>query len=957
MRRIFCFIGCILLHVIPTLGQNSTTAPHATVDDQIKNAEKQAFTSISTPLAMDKAVRYGILENGLTYYIRHNDYIPERADFYIVHNVGAVLEEDYQDGLAHFLEHMAFNGTKNFPDKGIITYLEKIGVKFGADINAYTAQDQTVYNLCDVPTSRIGIVDTSLMILHDWSGLLTLDPTEIDKERGVIREEWRTRTNAQRRMWAKSLPLLYGDSRYGKRDITGDTAIINNFKPEVLREFYQKWYRPDLQAVIIVGDIDVDYIEKNIKKLFADIPQKKNAVERPYYNIPDNDTPIVAIMTDPEASRTIVSLDYRHQPLSDAQKASFIGYTTSIHNSLISIMISSRLQEIGQKPDAPYVVSYAEYGDLVRTKDVFELITIAKEGKEQACFDTLIKEAQRMDKYGFTTSELERAKIELLSSIERAYNERNKTSNNSYVREYINNYLEFEPIPGVEWEYETMQRVLPQISLDAINKTAKKYVTEKNIAVTITAPEKNKSKLPTKADILSSIEKSKSLELKPYVDNFEQKALISKLPKLGKIKKERKIEKFNATELTLSNGAKVIIKPTTLKENEILINAYSKGGISLFDNETDVRAATFAEGFCEGNGLGEFNNIDLEKQLAGKKAWPSAKINLYSQSLSGSTTKKDLETMMQMIFLKFSDPRKDDEAFATTKNKYKSSLENKYLDPNRIFYDSIQRVVYSDNMYVRPQTAKDIETIKQEDVLNAYKKCFSTPKNFTFYFVGSINVDELKPLICKYIASIPNANTLGNWTDRGIRKAKGKKNTLLKKKMNIDKTSNFIIINGEIEYNLENKVALKMLSDILYTRYFESMRENEGGTYGAHVNSSLSHIPTNEGTLQISFETDPKLQDKLIEIVHDEINKIIKEGPLENDILKVKENLRSRYASNQKLNGWWLNTIMQYNNDGIDVCSDYINIVEKMTASKLKETLKMLIEQGNETIITMQPEK
>src|ERR1035437_6013923 len=554
------------------------------------------------PLPIDPNVRYGKLDNGLTYYIRANKEPKQRADFYIAQNVGAILENDNQNGLAHFLEHMAFNGTKNFPGKGIINYLENIGVKFGADINAHTGLDETVYNLSDVPTVRDGIVDSALLVLHDWSSFISLEDTEIDAERGVIREEWRTGAGADRRMWKESNKLQYPGWQYAKRDVIDDTAIINNFNHKAIRDFYKRWYRPDLQAILIVGDVDVDKVEAEIKTLFADIPKKDNAGERPIYPILDNKEPIISVVKDPEARMTRIELEYKHKKLPDEVKLSMNGYVISTVNSLISTMIGNRFDEITQQADAPFVAAYGYYGELVKSEDAFQLLAIPKERKELQGLDAILLEAKKIKRFGFTNSELERAKTDYLKNLEKSYNERDNQKNNALVREYVRNFLTQEPIPGIEWEYTTVKMILPQLKLEIINQVAKSYVTDSNLIVSIMAPDKEAVKLPTEDQILAAIDNAKKAELKPRVEEILNKPLIDKEPKAGKITKITQNKSLGTTEWTLSNGVKVVIKPTTFKKDEILLNAFSEGGLSEVKNIADIPSGTLAASIVVNNG-------------------------------------------------------------------------------------------------------------------------------------------------------------------------------------------------------------------------------------------------------------------------------------------------------------------------------------------------------------------
>ncbi len=914
-----------------------------------------AAQSMFQPIEMDPALRYGILDNGLTYYIRHNDVVKERADFYIVQNVGAILEEDNQNGLAHFLEHMAFNGTKNFPDKQIINYLETIGVKFGNNVNAYTSLDETVYNLTSVPTFRTGIVDTALLILHDWSGFISLQGNEIDKERGVIREEWRTRANAERRLWSASLPLIYANSQYAKRDIIGDTAIINNFQYETLRRFYHKWYRPDLQAIVIVGDVNVDSVENKIKTIFADIPERKNPDPRPIYPLQDNAVPIVAILTDPEATTVRIRIDYRHQPLSDRMKASMAGYITSVANSLIENMFNNRLDEIAQRPDAPFAAAYGSYQELVKSKDAFILLAIPNEGKEKESLDAILTEAERMKRFGFTPGELTRAKADMLSAYEKSYNERNKTKNNSYVKEYIRNFLDFEPVPGIEWEYKVIQEILPIMSLREVNQIAEKYVEVENQTVLITGPEKESVKLPTTEEVLSMITEVTKADITPYEDNAPSEPLISKAPKKGKIKSKKENKAQEVTEWTLSNGMKVILKPTDFKEDEILLYAYSEGGLSAIDSPDDIPSGLLSSSIVEKNGLGSFSQIELNKIMAGKIAGLRPYIGNYEESLSGSSSVKDFETMLQLVYLYFTGVRQDDDAYNALVNQYRTLLINASSNPNTAFKDSIQVTITGHNQRTKPFDLNQLEKVSQQKALEIFKARFSNPADFTFFLIGNIDIKEMEPLILTYLGGIPEKKATEKWTDRGIRIPKGVVKNNFTKELKIDKASNFILYSGDMSFTLENRLAIGVIKDILNIRYMESLREEEGGTYGVRVQGSVSKIPQNEASLQMTFDTDPKIQEKLLGMIHQEIDTILLNGPMEKDLQKVKENLKNNFNENQTENKWWLNAIISYYKDGEDMKKNYIRTVDSIDGEVVRRKLKQLIGQGNVIEVVMSP--
>lgn len=907
------------------------------------------------PLPMDPALRYGVLENGLTYYIRHNDVVPERADFYIVQDVGAILEEDNQNGLAHFLEHIAFNGTKNFPGKTLIDYFETIGVKFGANINAYTSLDQTVYNLTSVPTYREGIVDTALLVLHDWSGFISMEPSEIDKERGVIREEWRTRANANRRLWSKSLPILYPNSQYAKRDVIGDTAVINNFEPQTLRDFYHKWYRPDLQGLVIVGDVNADSVETKLRRIFADIPKRTNPAKRIYYRLEDNNDPIVAVLTDPEARQTRIEVDFRHEPQSDRAKSSFSGYLAYIDQNLISGMLGLRLNEICQRPDAPIAGSYAEYGELVRTKDAFELIAIAHDGHELDALKTLLTEAERVRRFGFTTAELERAKIDMLSHLEKNYNERNKTKNNTYVQEYIGNFLRFEPVPGIEWEFQNMSQVLPLISLEHINEVAKKFIGERNISIMISGAEKNAAALPDRNAAIAALEEVRGMELQPYQEKDLGKDLLGKKPKKGKIKNTETNKALGTKVWTLSNGMKVVLKPTKLKEDEILLYAYSEGGLSQIDDLEQLPSGRLAATVVEGNGLGDFNMIDLGKKLAGKVLSISPSIGTYDESISGNSSVRDFETLLQLLHLYFTSVREDSDAFTALCNQYKTYLTNRGIDPGAAFSDSVSVTASQHNRRMAPLSLDLLNQVNQKEALALFRNRFKNPADFTVYLVGNIDEEQMKPLILTYLGGIKQGGNLEKWRDQGIRKPKGVVKNYFEKELKVDKASNFVLYSGAMDFTLENRVAMGMVSDILRMRYTESLREQEGGTYGVSTRAGVSSKPLHEATLQMTFDTDPKIQEKMIALIHSEIDSICKNGPKESDFLKVKENLTNNFNANQKENRWWLNTVVSFYKDGDDMTRDYMRVVNGMTPERIRETLKKLTGQGNIIEVVMLP--
>jgi len=909
------------------------------------------------PLPIDPKVRYGKLDNGLTYYIRANKEPKQRAEFFIAQNVGAILENDNQNGLAHFLEHMAFNGTKNYPGKGIINYFETIGVKFGSNINAYTSLDETVYNLSDVPTIRDGIIDSALLVLHDWSNFITLDGGEINDERGVIREEWRTGAGAERRMWKEANKLKYPGSQYAKRDVIGDTAIINNFAHQTIRDFYKKWYRPDLQAILIIGDVDVDKVEAKIKSTFVDIPRKENAGERPVYPILDNAAPIIAVVRDPEARMTRLELDYKHDKLPANVKLSMVGYAKLTINSLISTMIANRFEEITQQADAPFVAGYGNYGELVKSKDAFQLLAIPKEGKELEGLSALLLEAEKIKRFGFTNSELERAKTDYLKNLEKSYNERDNQKNNALVREYVRNFLTQEPIPGIEWEYTTVKMILPQLKLEIINQVAKSYVTDSNLIVSIMAPEKEAVKVPTQAQILAAIDASKKADLKPKAEETMNKPLIEKAPKAGKVAKTAENKVLGTTEWTLNNGVKVVFKPTTFKKDEILMTAFSDGGLSKVKNTADLPSATLAASIVPNNGLGEYNQIELNKILTGKIASVSPSIDAYDEGFSGNSSVSDFETMLQLIYLNFTAPRKDDNAFKALLNNYRASLANSEKDPRKAFSDTVGVMLANHSSRQVTINLKTLDFIDQDKALAIFKERFAVPANFTFIFTGNVdpNNEAVKNAICTYLGSLKSAKGGQKFTDNNIRKPKGKVSNVFAKEMKVKKASNFILYSALMPFNMTNRTAVTAIGSILNIRYLESIREKEGGSYGVGVRGSMNKTPIDEATLMMQFDTDPLKQAKLMAIIHSEVAEIIAKGPRADDFQKVKENMLKKYKEDVEQNPWWSGALERFYQDKLNLVADYKASVEALTPELIQNTLKNIVSQGNVMEVVMKP--
>ncbi|WP_321480970.1 insulinase family protein [uncultured Bacteroides sp.] len=917
------------------------------------------FAQQMPPIPTDPNVRIGKLDNGLTYYIRKNKLPEKRADFYIAQKVGSILEEPSQRGLAHFLEHMCFNGTAHFPGDALKSYLEKIGVKFGENLNAYTSIDETVYNISNVPVTREGPIDSCLLILHDWSNDLLLDGKEIDKERGVIHEEWRTRRSAMQRLQEKALPQMYAGTKYADCMPIGSMDIVDNFKHQTLRDYYEKWYRPDLQGIIVVGDINVDDVEAKIKKIFADIPAQPNAAKRIYYPVNDNKEPIIVIEQDKEQPYVQALIFNKHDATPGDQKGN-MGYLVAQYaKDLISNMLNSRLNELTQTANPPYIQAYGGDGMFFasKTKDAFTGMVICKEGEIESGIAALLREIERAKQFGFTESEYVRARAEYLRQLESAYNERDKNKNESYVKKYVRNFLDNEPIPGIENEYAIINQIAPAIPLDALNKMTQKLITDSDQVVAIFGPEKEGLKYPSKEAIRNILQKAKTEKLTAYVDKVSDKPLMAEKPKAGKIVSEKQDSEFGATILKLSNGATVIIKKTDFKADEIQMKAVSLGGTSLYPTSEIINIKSLNNVINSG-GLGEFSTVDLQKVLAGKKASVTAQVGDKTETVKGSCSPKDFETMMQLTYLSFTAPRKDAEAFASYKNRTKASLLNQEMNPMTSFVDSIKGGIYMNNPRMQRVKSKMIDKTDYDKILSMYKDRYKDASDFTFIFVGNVDLEAVKPLIAEYIASLPSINRKETFKDNKVDMRKGVYKNEFIKQQETPKASVFAFYSGSCKYDLKNSLLISMTSQILNLIYTEKLREDKGGTYGASISGNLIKYPQEKFALQIMFDTAPDKKEALTNIVSKELDNLAKNGPSEVNLNKVKEFMLKKHKENLKENSYWLNTIDEYLYTGIDMNKNYEDVVNSITAKDIQDFTDFMLKQKNEIEVTMiSPEK
>lgn len=905
------------------------------------------------PIPVDPAVKTGKLPNGLTYYIRNNGYPEHRVNFYIAQRVGSIQENDDQRGLAHFLEHMAFNGSDNFKENGLIEYLRSIGVEFGTDLNAYTGVDQTVYRICNVPSTRVSALDSCLLVLKDWSNGLTLDTKEIDKERGVINEEWRLRSSASQRILERNLEKLYPGSKYGKRMPIGLMEIINNFKPEVLRQYYKKWYRPDNQAIIVVGDIDVNRTEAKIKELFSGIKLDPNAPKVVNETVPDNNEAIIIIDKDKEQQVDIIQLMFKHEEVPDSMKTSLAYLIQQYAVNLATQMFNARLHEIQQNPDCPFVQAFAYDGDflLASTTKAFTLGALPKPGKSEEALRAVMREAMRAVKFGFTPTEFARARAEYMSQLEKTYTNRDKRDNAIYGDLYRDNYLGNEPIPSIEDEYQLMQQVSPMIPVEAVNEIMKELIsqTDTNTIILGFYTEKEGAVYPQAEALKKAISEVHNEQLTAWVDNVKDEPLIKNIPAKGKITSEKENAKLGYKELTLSNGAKVLLKKTDFKDDEVIMSATSKGGSSLL-GESDYANAKLFDMAIGYSGLGNFSSTELQKVLAGKQANADLTMATLHEAVSGKSTPKDMETMFQMAYLYFTDIKKDEKSYNSMINMLKTSLKNKELSPEMAISDSVQSTLYAHNPRFASIEMEDIEKANYDRILQIAKERTANAADFTFTIVGNFDEAAIRPLIEQYIASLPANGTKENWKPVFTYNKGNTVNKFLRK-METPKANAYMYwYNNKTPYSLENSIMADAAGQILSMIYLQKIREDAGAAYsaGAVGNARLG------GDVPFTYiigvcPMKPEMSDMALGIMNDELVKMGKtvDAAMLN---KAKELMLKRADEDAKTNNYWINVINNYNEYGVDQMTGYKNIVSSLTPEKVAKFVKNIILGGGNSI-------
>ncbi|MDQ8006104.1 MAG: insulinase family protein [Pedobacter sp.] len=879
-------------------------------------AKTAVKTAVSQALPNDPNVKIGKLPNGLVYYIRKNVEPKNRAELYLGNKIGSLMENEDQLGLAHFTEHMAFNGTKDFPKNEIINYLQKAGVRFGADLNAYTGFNQTVYQL-PIPTDSVEVFKTGFKILANWAGKVTMDGAEIDNERGVIVEEDRQRgKNAQQRMSNQLLPFLLGDSQYAKRIPIGKVEVLQNFTHDKIRNFYKDWYRPNLQTVIAVGDFDVNEVEKLIIANFSELKNPANERARTFYSIPDNVQPLIKIATDKEQPYNVAQVIYKQKQGTVKTEAD---YKLQMTQGMVNNMLAARITELTQKGTAPFLFAQSSYGPyqggMVWDFSALQTVAVAKSGAElEKALVAALAENERMAKFGFTAGELETVKKKLEAGIEKQFKEKDKTKSSVYVQQYLNNFLIGSAIPSAEYTYELSKKLLNNITLADINAAAKAMVTKTNQIVVVQAPEKEKENLPTEAALLAAI-KTAGNGVTPYVDNTVNKPLIAQAPKAGTIVSETKNDKIGVTTLALSNGVKVVLKPTDFKNDQVIFTSFGKGGASLASNDDFISAEN--ANLIAQSGVGDFNPTQLTKYLAGKTASAGAYIDDLYQGFSGSASPKDLETAFQLIYARATNPRKDVEIFNKNISDYKVITANKGSNPSAVFADTVQAVMANYHKRGMPTTLADIDKINIDKAYAFYKDRFADASGQTFIFVGNFDVEKIKPFVTTYLASLPSLNKNENFVDNGVNPPKGKVSKTVKKGLE-DKVTVQLLFHDDYVYNADNNVMLDALKSALDIKITERLREKESGVYSPGVSLSVQKNPTAHYYFTISFNCAKANVEKLINAALEEVNAFAKNGVTAEDLQKFKsEELRQEELSLRE-NGYWLSYLtnrLKYNDN------------------------------------------
>lgn len=911
------------------------------------------INSMKDKLPMNSDVKIGYLSNGIKYYIKKNSKPEKRAELKIAFNAGSILEDDDQQGLAHFVEHMCFNGTKNYPKNDLINFLELTGVRFGADLNAYTSFDETVYML-QLPTDKPELLDKGIDILEEWAHEVSMEDTEIDKERGVIMEEWRLGKGAQDRIQKQQFPILLHNSKYANRLPIGDTNVLRNFKYETLRKFYREWYRTDLMAVIAVGDFDVAEVEKLIKKHFEPIPRLENAKKREEFTVPFHKEILVSLASDKELTMPMAQIYFKSK---EAERGTYEEYRNNIRNGMIANMLSNRYQELTKKPNPPFLFAGGGYSSFIGDASAFAVVSALKSDDMMKGYNALLTELFRAYQNGFTKTELERTKKEMLRAMESNVKEKDKTESTDLAAEMARNFTRGESMPGIEYEYELYKKFIPEITIEELNALMKSYISKENIVISLATPEKEGIKIPTENELLSAFNEAFDKKLEAYKDVVPDGKLVKKLPPAGKITFTKDFKDLGVTEMTLSNGAKVVLKSTDFKNDEIQISGFSKGGTSLASDE-DFISASLASSIINQSGLGSMDETKLEKSLSGKLARVNSSIGGLYENVSGSCSTQDMLTMFELLYLRFTAPRMDMDAFKSFTEKMKSQLETQNNSPRAVFNDTVATILSGYHFRSNPITQESLAKVDLNKVYSFYKERFAEPGDFTFFIVGNFKLDSIKPFIEQYIASIPTKNRVENWKDVGITTPNGKIDKKVFK--GIEKQSSVrIAINGDYQYNRQNNFTIQALMEVFSIRLREVLREDKGGVYGVGAYSRPTKYPNEKYTINVMFGCNPDRVDELTTAVKDIINELKSKALDEVYLNKFKEIATRERETSLKENDFWLGSLSAYyqNGDDINLITQKDKLINAITPEDIHKAANKYFNMENYKQFVLFPEK
>lgn len=912
-----------------------------------------AFAQQPTPLALQKDIRTGKLSNGLTYYILHNELPKDRANFYIAQKVGSALEQQDQLGLAHFLEHMAFNGITHYPGKDMLNYLQGKGIRFGADINAYTAFDQTVYNINNVITTDKPLMDSVLLVIRDWCDGILLEESEIEAERGVINEEWRSRNNANSRMLEAVLPQIFQEYQYQQTPI-GKMDVVMNFKPEVLRAYYKKWYRPDLQGIVVVGDFDVDQMEKQVKELFSSVKMPENAAPREYVAISDNKEPIVALFQDPELSSSTIITFFKGDKTPWEMRNTVEGYLgDQLLPIVLSSLINNRLQEYLMNPECPYAFAQVDFGDFLvaNTKDAFQVVVVPKDDIVAAYTAAMGVVAQAC-KGGFNDSELERVKASILSNMEKAANEKNTTVNDKYGSEIIEHFLSNAPMPGVEEELHLVQTILPNLPVQIYNQVASQILTPENQVILVSQPAKE-NESPIKADeMVVALQNVLNTQYEAYVDEVITDPLIAQLPAKGSVVSSSANDGMGTKEFILSNGAKVVLKTTDFKSDEILMSAFRKGGKQSYDKD-QAPEVLMIEDAVQLSKIGDFDVVKMQKYLAGKNVSISFSVNAYTDVIGGQSNVKDFETFMQLLYASMTELNPDPTTYHSQIDKVIPIFEAQEKMPEMVYKSNLSKTIYGDNPLMNDITAETLKTANYEKMVAMAKDATSNAADFTFIFVGNIDESTLIPLLEQYVATLPSKGKAENPTIiTPITPVDGIVTNRFDKPMESPSTFVFNMYSGNnIDWNVKNSIMTDLMGDVLDLIFVETLREDEGGTYGASVGAFLNYS-TGKWQLQYNYKTAAEKLDRLEKRADEELDKLLSNGATSDHFAKVKEAAIKQYEIQSKTNSYWTGAIMSAER-GFDGHDGYIETLRTLTLDDFNKFLKTVKDNKNEIEVIM----